>query len=65
MCLNFPALTNMFLIALFLPISPIDSINEHLDLLSRETIIVKKIWHVLQKVVKCYFVPLPQLSYIY
>ena len=23
------------------------------------------IWHVLQKVVKCYFVPLPRLSYIY
>ena len=27
--------------------------------------IVNMIWHVLQKVVKCYFVSLPRLSYIY
>ena len=29
------------------------------------TMIVNMIWHVLQKVVKCYFVSLPQLSNIY
>ena len=27
--------------------------------------IVNMIWHVPQKVVKCYFIPLPRLSYIY
>ena len=29
------------------------------------TVILNMIWHVLQKVVKCYFVQLPRLSYIY
>ena len=38
---------------------------EHLDLLSYGTMILNMIWHVLQKVVKCYFLPLPWLSYIY
>ena len=38
---------------------------EHLDLLSYAARILNMIWYVLQKFVKCYFVRLPRLSYIY
>ena len=54
----------MFLICYFPPTWVINSINQHLDLLSHETMIVNMVWHVLQKAVKCFFIPPPRLSYI-
>ena len=42
-----------------------EKIYRHPDLLSHKTMILKMIWHVKQKVVECYIMPPPRLSYIY